>query len=159
MWEAGMGSKRVALVVDDDESVRWTVAEMLGRKWTIVQASSVGEAITALKKGGIDLLITDYHLGKEFGTDIIRDAVQRQAGIPVILMTGFGSEGVAINAFHAGAFRYIRKPFTLLQLRQLIAEVDRWIADNETKKNELIVEAAQALILASSSMIRKHSKD
>lgn len=77
---------------------------------------------------GIDLLLLDYLLPKRSGLEILRLAKERWSWIPVVIITGAGSEELAIEALRAGARDYLKKPVDLKELTQTIrflATLDR----------------------------------
>jgi two-component system NtrC family sensor kinase len=59
-----------------------------------------------------DLILVDLELPDTNGLKVLEELKQRQLAIPTVMMTGYGSEGVASRALHAGALGYLVKPFT-----------------------------------------------
>ena len=111
------------LLIDDHEEVRGTTAATLadlGHK--IVEASSGPEAIEILKSGGaaFDLLITDYAMPRQSGTDLVLMARKQQPQLPSIIITGYADEAeVGRRPSEVGL---LMKPFTF---RDLAAAVHR----------------------------------
>jgi GAF domain-containing protein len=60
-----------------------------------------------------DLVMLDFNLPEMTGIDVLRQMVKESISTPVILMTGYGSELSAIEAFRLGAKDYLIKPFTV----------------------------------------------
>lgn len=94
---AQTGLRRVSgvpvLLVDDEELVRSGTAEMLSDAgYTVLQASSGYEALAMLTKHrDIKVLITDYAMPGMTGAELARQAVQFNASLPVLMITGFAS--------------------------------------------------------------------
>jgi diguanylate cyclase (GGDEF)-like protein/PAS domain S-box-containing protein len=97
----------VLLVEDDlvDQLAVKRAVEKKGLPYRLKVASTVAEAIAILAAGRFDALVTDYHLPDGTGFDVA--AVRR--GIPWIIMTGGGDEGVAVAALRQGAHDYLVK--------------------------------------------------
>jgi len=67
-----------------------------------------------------DLVMLDLHLPEMTGTDVLQEMAQEAMSTPVVLMTGYGSEQSAIDAFRLGAKDYIIKPFTVDEITEAI---------------------------------------
>lgn len=111
------------LVLDDDEALCNLVSEALTTTGTeVATASTASEALMLLEKGKWDALLTDVNLGEVSGLDLTAAALARAPGLPVVVMTAFGTMDLAIQAIRAGAFDFLNKPF---ELRQLQVTIDR----------------------------------
>jgi YesN/AraC family two-component response regulator len=116
----------VVLVVDDDETVRSFVRIALEEKATMVEAPDGEQALRMLERLGghnVDLVLLDYVIPNQSGLEILRVVRRRWPWLPVVIITGFGSEDVAIHAFRAGARDYLRKPIDVDQLRQTVVKL------------------------------------
>src|SRR5205823_7839654 len=67
-----------------------------------------------------DVVIVDLHLPDQSGLDVFRQIRQRDAHVPVVLITGHGTTDTAIEAMKQGAFDYLLKPLELPALRELV---------------------------------------
>jgi two-component system, cell cycle sensor histidine kinase and response regulator CckA len=111
------------LVVDDDQPVRVMLARLLrAQGYTVVQATSATDARKALEKQRPDLLISDIVMPGESGIDLRRHVANRWPGLPVILVSGYSSEGPAEFASRTPDTRFVQKPFAADQLLALIDE-------------------------------------
>ena len=111
------------LIVDDklESRTRWPTArrprvrrarDRLGR-----------EALAALDRGGVDLLVTDLRMPEIDGLALL-DAARARGDVPVIVMTAYGAMDSAVEAIRKGAYHYLTKPF---KLDELLLFVDaRW---------------------------------
>ncbi|MEW6440578.1 MAG: response regulator [bacterium] len=70
------------------------------------------KALEALRRKSFDLLVADLRLPDMDGMEVVQTAKQSLPGVEVIVITGYPSASSAVSAFKAGAFEYLRKPFT-----------------------------------------------
>lgn len=102
------------LVVEDDAAMRELVAEDLTeRGWSVQSAADAVQAHAALERGGVDVLVTDIHLGRHSGLELCQQALARDPELPVIVITAFGSLETAVGAIRAGAYDFLTKPFPM----------------------------------------------
>nr|CBH38345.1 conserved hypothetical protein, histidine kinase family and response regulator receiver family [uncultured archaeon] len=99
------------LICDDDPAYRKLVRAYLlssGREFIVTEAGRKGEMQDALDKGGIDLILLDIQMPEKSGLEWLAEIVEEQIA-PVIMLTGFGSEDIAVQSIHEGAMDYIPK--------------------------------------------------
>lgn len=124
------------LIVDDEASIRLTFEMFLAREGygPIVTASTMDEALIAIKSYDFDLIISDIVLEDEKGTDLLCKI--REAGIqcPVVMVTGFPNLDTASEAVRYGAFDYISKPVNKETLLRFVRQaLQHWNLENEKK--------------------------
>ncbi len=95
------------LVIDDDNVDRLMVRDLLGPRFRFFEAKSRPEVNSVLESSTIDCVLLDYLIPGTDSIQLLRDIAGRQ--IPVIIMTGEGSEDVAVTAMKHGAQDYINK--------------------------------------------------
>jgi DNA-binding response OmpR family regulator len=102
------------LIVDDSELVRSFLRTAIEATARVIEAHDAEQALKILENRGrdtIDLMLLDYVLpGRRSGLDLLRITKRNWPGIPVIILTAFGSEDLAVQAFREGAKDYLRKP-------------------------------------------------
>lgn len=109
------------LVVDDEADIRELLVLTLERMGLDVEsASSVGEAQQKLTQRDFALCLTDMRLPDGDGLELMRHIFQQKPGMPVAVITAYGSAENAVAALKAGAFDYLSKPISLKQLRPLV---------------------------------------
>ncbi|MBI4269288.1 MAG: response regulator [Candidatus Rokubacteria bacterium] len=114
---------RRVLVVDDEPDFQVTYERLLGRQGLrVVTAGSRHEGLALVERGSLVLVIADLRLYDGDGLDVVRAARQACRSLPVIVITGFGSESSRLAALHAGASAYLTKPFTAAAFASLVAE-------------------------------------
>jgi DNA-binding NtrC family response regulator len=108
------------LVADDEKNIREGLAEFMGLEgYRTIQAADGAEALRAVERGDVDLVITDLRMPKAGGTEVLKTVVSRYPGIPVIVLTGHGTIEDAVAAMRAGAFDFLTKPVNLDHLSLL----------------------------------------
>ncbi len=100
------------LYVDDNRLDRELVRDALEKEhkgFNVIEASSRREFEARLAEGGFDLVLSDVNILGFEGLEVIAAVKARQPGMPVIIVTGTGSEEMAVAALHAGAADYVIK--------------------------------------------------
>jgi CheY-like chemotaxis protein/anti-sigma regulatory factor (Ser/Thr protein kinase) len=99
------------LVVDDAATERHLAGALLQAHpgWEVVFAADGREALSAVLRATPDLVLTDLQMPALNGLELV-EAIQRDYPfLPVILMTAYGSEEIAVAALHKGAASYVPK--------------------------------------------------
>lgn len=113
------------LVVDDDPFVREALAAALGAQFVVHTAASGPEACAIAEAHPLAAIILDAILGDEDGVALI-PRLHTLSAAPIILLTGYGTEEMAVRAFRSGAQDYVKKP---LDCQTLLARLERLIPD------------------------------
>jgi len=108
------------LVVDDEDSVRYSFQRAFGSDYHIVTAETGEEALSEIERNSPGLVFLDVRMPRMSGLEVLRRIKERYPKLPVILMTGYSDTDTAIEAMKLGAFDYIPKPFENQEIRQLI---------------------------------------
>ncbi len=128
------------LVVEDKESMARMLKETLELEGYDVETAEDGaEGIQRIKKGKVDLVLTDLRLPKKDGLAVLKASKKENPLAPVIVMTAFGSVETAVNAMKLGAFEFITKPLDtdyLLLLIERSLKNQRLVAENLLLKDE-----------------------
>ncbi len=118
---------RRILVVDDSEfdlAIFRKVFRTLGN-WDVEFVSEGGVALARMQEQKLDLILTDMHMPRMTGLDLLKCVHERQLGIPVVVMTSKGSEQIAMEALRSGAANYVIKKNMVLDLPAIIETVMR----------------------------------
>ena len=109
------------LVVDDETDIRELVVLTLERMDIRADsASSVTEAKQLLASQSYNLCLTDMRLPDGLGLELVQHIAANHNGLPVAVITAYGSAENAVSSLKAGAFDYLTKPISLKQLRPLV---------------------------------------
>jgi DNA-binding NtrC family response regulator len=115
------------LLVEDRGSLRAMLAETLEREGYSVEAVAAGdEAVRRLNEGRrYALVLTDLKLPGQDGLAVLKAAIAADPGLPVVVLTGFGTVETAVTAMKAGAADFLSKPvdpdLLLLLIRRHVA--------------------------------------
>ena len=113
--------KLSVLIVDDDEVMRDTLSDVLKKKgYEVSVASSGNEALSAIRKNIVDLVVLDMRLPDLDGIEVLKRVKEFDTEILVIMMTAYSDVQTAVSAMKSGAYHYINKPFELEELKLLI---------------------------------------
>jgi len=98
------------LIVDDEQSARKLFTTFLQKKYSVVAAESISEAMAIIEKKLPDIIVTDVKLPGENGLTLLSKIKEKFPEILVILVTGHGEKTTIISAMREGAFDYLEKP-------------------------------------------------
>src|SRR5271155_4127332 len=113
---AGAGQGRV-LVVDDEEALVRVIGRVLtSAGHTVLTAGDGKRAADLLEEGTFDAIVSDIDMPKMNGIQLLQTVRQRDADVPVILMTGNPDLETAVQAIAHGALQYLIKPVNTEEL-------------------------------------------
>jgi len=120
------------LIVDDEPGIRFFVEETLHRSGhDVVSAKSGEDALSLLRDTPFDLVILDLKLGgKTDGIRVLEAIRWRWPDTSVIIFTAHGSLDTALSAIDYGVEKYVQKPLSPKELREVVEEV----LDNREKE-------------------------
>jgi DNA-binding NtrC family response regulator len=147
------------LLVEDKESLRTMLRHALERQGhTVVEAGSRPEAVRALHETQPAVVLSDLRLPDGDGFDVLREAKEFDADVPVIVMTAYGSIEDAVRAMKEGAMDFLAKPVDpdhLLLLIHRALEQRRMITENLLMKEELAVRRGAPQLVGEDASLRK----
>ncbi|MDC0580256.1 sigma-54 dependent transcriptional regulator [Bacteroidia bacterium] len=147
------------LIVDDEESIRETLREILEYEGYEIEEASDGEkAISLIKKFNYDAVLSDIKMPKLDGIEVLERAKSIAPELPFIMISGHGTIETAIEATKKGAFDFINKPPDLNKLLITVRNaVDKSNLVIETKVLKRQITKTRA-ILGDSPSIKKIKK-
>jgi len=108
------------LVVDDEQLIRWSLADRLKTEgYNVVEAATAAEAL-AKSGDGVDLVLLDYRLPDGDGLSVLKKIKERTPDTLVILLTAYSNIDTAVEAMKQGAYHYANKPFNLDEIALLV---------------------------------------
>ncbi|TXI43338.1 sigma-54 dependent transcriptional regulator [Methylophilus sp.] len=129
-----MANSYRCLVVDDETDIRELVVLTLERMGIQAEsASSVTDAKHMLGSFSYDLCLTDMRLPDGLGLELVQHINAQFPGLPVAVITAYGSAENAVSALKAGAYDYITKPISLKQLRPLVESALKLSSQKESQ--------------------------
>jgi len=113
------------LIIDDEESIRDGCRQILSREGYHIE--DMGNAVHGLEMAlndVYDIILLDVQMPEMNGLDILRK-LKGEAGISahIIIITGYGSIEIAVDAMKCGAFDFLTKPFSAVELRKVVKNV------------------------------------
>jgi two-component system, response regulator RegA len=101
------------LVIDDDVLFAETLARSLARRgWTVRVAHSARDALAAVNEAVPDAAVVDLRIGADDGLSLISPLREADAGMRILVLTGYASIATAVQAVKLGADDYLAKPVT-----------------------------------------------
>jgi DNA-binding response OmpR family regulator len=117
-----MTSKWSILIVDDEFAVRESLRILLKPHYKIFAAPNGEEALKILRERKIDLITLDLNMPKLSGIDTLREIRKIDGKVPVIIVTGFGTQKDEKEALLYGVRDFIPKPFNI---KEIVSVIDR----------------------------------
>jgi two-component system nitrogen regulation response regulator NtrX len=134
-------SGAIILIVDDEESVRNTLAGVMRDEgYEVVSAASGKEGISVLNEIQPSLVLLDIAMPGMDGIEALRQFKEMRPDMPVIMVTGHGTIETAVKTTKMGAYDFIEKPTGLPQLTLVVKhglEESRLREENESLKRSI----------------------
>ena len=142
------------LIAEDEESFRLVLEHVLANhpEYEYEACETGDQAISLLQERAFDVLILDYKMPGHSGLNILQWMHEQKMDTPVVLLTGAGSETIAVEAMKLGAYDYIRKdtfekehlPFIIRNARErYLFKQERELqkqVEEESTKNSMTLE-------------------
>lgn len=130
------------LVVDDEASVTGALSMILAEfGYEVAIADTVARAKRLLDEHHFDVVLTDFRLADGTGIDLIMYIKKETPDTEVILMSGFGSLDITIDAIKRGAYYYIEKPCAA---DRILALIDRALEFAALKRENKVLKRTLA---------------
>jgi DNA-binding response OmpR family regulator len=154
---------RTVLVVDDEPTLRETLAEALEADGLRVLTAADGrEALERFRADPPDLVLLDLMLPQVSGIEVCR-IMRRESAVPIIMLTAKDSEIDKVVGLELGADDYVTKPFSLrellarirAQMRRLESQGPRTVGEGLHARNEPLRLGAVTIDLAGHRLLRE----
>lgn len=122
LGKANAVSNETILVVDDGRENREFIVEYVLQPngYECLLAKDGVEGLEMALKYKPDLILLDLNMPRMDGSTVLKHLAHRNADIPVILMTFYGSEEIAIEMYRLGVRDYVKKPYSVEEMEQAI---------------------------------------
>jgi len=129
------------LVVDDEQLIRWSLTSRLQDEgYRVVEAETAADALKRFREG-VDLVLLDYKLPDGDGLDVLKQIKSVDPDALVILLTGYSSVQMAVEAMKQGAYHYANKPFNL---DEMVLLVEKALETTQLRREVRELRSAQA---------------
>ncbi len=109
------------LIVDDEQIVLDSVRKLLRKEdYRLFTALSAREGLTIFDAEDIGIVLTDLMMPEIDGLEFMKLIKEKNANIPVIMITGYATISTALQATQLGAFDYVAKPFSRKELQSVV---------------------------------------
>ena len=111
------------LIVDDDQTIRSTLAEVVGTwGYRTLEAASLAETLTLVDRERPEALLLDVKLPDGSGISILEQLKTRLPELVIIVITGYVTHNDAFEAGLRQAYGYVTKPIDQIQVRSMLDE-------------------------------------
>ncbi|WP_316897665.1 response regulator [Pseudodesulfovibrio indicus] len=122
------------LLVDDEIGFLDVLAKRMGKRgYVVTTAGSGAEGIQVLRGNDFDVAVLDLKLEDMDGIEVLQIMKKMVPDLPVIMLTGHGSEQAAREGVKSGAFDYLLKPCDLDDLLDKIGEAAAGTASSQNE--------------------------
>lgn len=120
--EGANRKKAHILIVEDDPAIVSFLCGLLSDLYCVTVAKDGKSALKNISaaEAAIDMVVLDYRLPDVSGLEILREIKRVRPQVPVIFITAYGDEDVAVKAFRYGARDYLKKPFNYNQFLHVL---------------------------------------
>lgn len=124
------------LIMEDDLNVAKGLKMILEEQGYDVELQGTGlGAMDAIGKYDYDLLMADLHLPDIDGMQVVKRTTETKPDTGVIVMTGYATSSLAVDAMKMGAHDFISKPFTEEQIKTAIKDALDFNASKISEEN------------------------
>ena len=114
------------LIIDDESAIRESLETLLDMEgYSVVSAGTGDEGLRQIAERPFDLVLLDLALPGADGMEVLREIRRRDLGLPVIMITAYGTVENAVKALQFGAANFIQKPW---DNEKLLADVRAAVA-------------------------------
>lgn len=107
------------LIVDDEPQMLVAMETVLLRLGhNVTKCTNGAEALETVQRGKFDLVISDMKMPEMTGGELLAKMHEKEIGIPVVMITAYGTISQAVDAMRNGAFDFITKPFSAEDLER-----------------------------------------
>jgi PAS domain S-box-containing protein len=125
---------RILLVEDNPDDVELALRELKKQANFKIDIAATGkECLEKLAEKSYDVVLLDYALPKMNGLEVLREIVENNYDVPVVMITGRGDEEVAVKAMKQGACDYVVKSEGYLTRLPLVIQnaIEKYKRDKE----------------------------
>ena len=130
------------LIVDDEETIRYGLREWLQEEGYLVLEAGDGRTAILQSEKEPDIVLLDYKLPDMNGLEVLKHLASNPSSPVVIMMTGFGTIEMAVEAMRLGAYHFLTKPWDQADLASRLQAASELINLRISKEEHRANEAA-----------------
>jgi two-component system, response regulator YesN len=111
------------LAVDDDVTIQEVLTFFLGSTYEVKSATTGTDALAKVCHETVDLVVLDHRLPDYTGLDVLAELRTIRPSLPVVMLTGYGSEWICAAAFKLGVADYLQKPVNAVDLVAVVHRI------------------------------------
>lgn len=144
------------LVIDDEEGIRAGCRRALeSRGYDVYTAASYGEGLNRIQTDDYDLVLLDVMMPDGRGIDLLKQISIKDPDTVVVIITGYATVELAVEAIRQGAYDFLSKPFDSELLLITVAQgLEHRQLSRETKRLQAIEKEAEELAREKAEMER-----
>lgn len=132
----------LVLLIEDESSLRLAMGRYLRmHEYDLVEAATCFGGESAFRARRPDVVVTDYQLPDGNGIELLPRLKAIDPSVPVIVLTGYGSAELAVQAIKEGAEQLLTKPVDLAALR---AVIDRLLEEKRAREAQRLLQEREA---------------
>ena len=141
------------LIVDDDESIRFTLSQTLAALPVEIDTAASGEqALEHVAQKKVAVILLDLRMPGMDGMEVLGRLRESRPDIPVVIITAHGSIPCTVEAMRLGAVDFLMKPFLPQEVRSVVARV----LERGKQTDSRIADYAAAFTWAKHCMTERH---
>ncbi len=138
-----MFKKPHILIIEDNPDHRELLEDYLKANHKVTHADDKEQSLSLIKENKFDMVVLDYYLNSRFsGLDVLKEIRRDYPELPVIMVTAYGNEDLAVDAIKSGARDYIRKTLDKTFIKRIIKNMDEILKH----KHDFISDEKQSLL-------------
>ena len=148
------------LIVDDELNICRSCVRILSKlDYAVEYALNGYDALKAVDACEFDVVITDLKMSSLGGMEVLRRIREAHPDTIVVVITGYSTVSSAVEVMKTGAFDYLPKPFTPLELRAVVAQAlterEYRLQNRRLKERELDIRPVAHQLVGKSRQIKK----
>lgn len=154
-----MSIKGKILIIDDEEVIRDVFKRFLSMQgYEFYSASNGVDGLKLIKEVDPDLVFLDLKMPGMDGFEVLKKSKDINKNLPVIILTGHGDLGAAIQTVKLGAYDFMQKPIE--DLEALLVDIQRAIENHHlAKKNMALTEELTSINKELENKVKKRTED
>lgn len=142
-------------IIDDKEKLcSILVKDFINIGWKAAYSLNAKDAIASVLANDPDVVLLDVRLGEENGLSLLPEFVRLRPGMPVIVITGYGTVEQAVEAIKQGAYDYVQKPLQFAKLRRMVENASaHWRLQRQNDRLRREIAKKEAALLTCSPVM------